>query len=189
MTLKGLDFAKSQTDTFHKVFGHQVSSSPIELTREQVIIRAKFIMEELVELTATVVENSSEHFALNDQLIKAIADAEAKQMKEGFGKTNRLVAQSDALTDINYFVQGTFTMMGVNPQPLFDIVQAANMAKLGADGKPIYRESDGKIMKPEGWQPPEPKLAAEIENQIDEAQGYLKTLPYASINQIISEVE
>jgi predicted HAD superfamily Cof-like phosphohydrolase len=189
MTIKGLDYAKAQTDAFHKVFGHKVSDSPIELTKEEVITRARFIIEELVELTATVVETSGEHYEINNKLIEAINAAEAKQKIEGFGKTARLVAQADALTDINYFTQGTFTMMGVNPQPLFDIVQDANMAKLGPDGKPIYRESDGKIMKPEGWQPPEPKLAAEIESQIEEAQGKLNSLPLASINQIISEVE
>ena len=102
---------------------------------------------------------------INNKLIQALTDAETKQTKVGYGSTNLIVAQADALTDINYFVQGTFTMMGVEPQPLFDIVQEANMAKLGADGKPIYRESDGKIMKPEGWEAPEPKLEAEIENQ------------------------
>jgi hypothetical protein len=41
------------------------------------------------------------------------------------------------------------------------------MAKLGADGKPIIRESDGKIMKPEGWEPPEAKLEVEIKRQIN----------------------
>ena len=34
------------------------------------------------------------------------------------------------------------------------VVHVSNMAKLGPDGKPIYRE-DGKILKPEGWQPPD----------------------------------
>jgi predicted HAD superfamily Cof-like phosphohydrolase len=50
---------------------------------------------------------------------------------------------------------------------LFDIVQAANMAKLGPDGKPIIRPEDGKIMKPEGWEPPEEKLEAEIKRQYE----------------------
>ena len=163
--LKGLNYAKAQTDKFHEVFGHKVSKTPTALSREEVITRAQFIMEELVELTATVAENSTDHFNINNKLIQALTDAETKQTKVGYGSTNLIVAQADALTDINYFVQGTFTMMGVEPQPLFDIVQEANMAKLGADGKPIYRESDGKIMKPEGWEAPEPKLEAEIENQ------------------------
>lgn len=164
--LKGLDYAKAQTDEFHKVFGHPVSETPIELTYQQVQTRVRFIAEELVELLATTSQNEFDIENAVDILIQDIYDAERKEKNKGFGD-NRLVGQADALTDINYFVQGTFTMMGVNPQPLFDIVQGANMAKLGPDGKPIYRESDGKIMKPEGWVAPEPKIAAEIKKQME----------------------
>ena len=32
-------------------------------------------------------------------------------------------------------------------------IHRSNMAKLGPDGRPIYRD-DGKVMKPEGWTPP-----------------------------------
>ncbi len=38
------------------------------------------------------------------------------------------------------------------------------------DGKPRFREGDGKILKPEGWQAPEPQLRAEIERQRQEAE-------------------
>jgi len=31
-------------------------------------------------------------------------------------------------------------------EEIFEEIQASNMSKLGADGKPIYRE-DGKVMK------------------------------------------
>lgn len=163
--LKGLDYAKSLTDKFHSVFGHKVSDVPTELTQKEVQIRVGFIAEELVELLGAVSKNEAEHYMMVTKLIDDIQQAEEKQVKQGFDVEDKLVAIADALTDINYFVQGTFTMMGVDPQPLFDIVQEANMAKLGPDGKPIYRESDGKIMKPEGWEPPEPKLAAEIKRQ------------------------
>ena len=43
------------------------------------------------------------------------------------------------------------------------------MAKLFPDGKPRFREG-GKILKPEGWQAPEPQLRAEIERQRQEAE-------------------
>ena len=55
--------------------------------------------------------------------------------------------------------------MGVRPDKGFEIVNNANMAKLFPDGKPRFREGDGKILKPEGWQAPEPQLRAEIERQ------------------------
>lgn len=74
--------------------------------------------------------------------------------------------QADAIIDAIYFLLGTLVEMGVQPQPLFDIVQNTNMAKLFPDGKPRYRE-DGKVIKPEGWVAPEPLLAKEIERQIN----------------------
>lgn len=166
-TLKGLDYAKAQTDKFHEVFGHQISKTPTELTKEQVQIRANFIVEELVELLGAVAENEHEHFEMVTEMISAISEAEEKQKNQGFDVENRLVAVADALTDINYFVQGTFTMMGVNPQPLLDIVQEANMSKIWPDGTVHYRESDGKILKPDNWIAPEPKLAEEIKKQME----------------------
>jgi predicted HAD superfamily Cof-like phosphohydrolase len=35
-------------------------------------------------------------------------------------------------------------------EQVFHEIQASNMSKLGADGKPIYRE-DGKVMKGPGY--------------------------------------
>lgn len=45
---------------------------------------------------------------------------------------------------------------------LFMIVHAANMRKVGENGKVIKRE-DGKILKPEGWYGPEKDLLKKIE--------------------------
>ena len=59
----------------------------------------------------------------------------------------------DALTDISYLVEGRFVGVGVPSDAEFDGVHASNMSKLGADGKPIYRE-DGKILKGPNYCPP-----------------------------------
>ena len=59
----------------------------------------------------------------------------------------------DALTDISYLVEGRFVGVGVPSDAAFDEVHASNMSKLGADGKPIYRE-DGKILKGPNYCPP-----------------------------------
>lgn len=75
--------------------------------------------------------------------------------------------QSDALIDIMYFVLGTFTLMGVKPEKLFDIVQAANMGKLWEDGLPRFDEQM-KWIKPPGWKErhaPEAKIREEIKRQ------------------------
>ena len=53
---------------------------------------------------------------------------------------------ADALTDILYVTYGAGHAFGIDLDKCFDEVQASNMSKLGADGKPIYNDS-GKVMK------------------------------------------
>lgn len=159
---------------FHQAFGHPVAEKPTPIPVDIAVKRAIWTAEELVEfLHASVAGNEIEFYKAIIAFKSGIEAAIKKQLDIGADgyKTEKdvLVGQADALTDISYFNYGSFVVAGVDPQPLFDIVQAANMAKLGPDGKPIIRESDGKIMKPEGWEPPEPKLRAEIERQIREA--------------------
>lgn len=94
------------------------------------------------------------------RLDKARAEARASWMREEvreFLDADNVYDQADAMIDLIYFALGTLVEMGVPPQELFDVVQKANMKKLWPDGKPRFRE-DGKIIKPEGWEPPEPQL-------------------------------
>jgi len=66
--------------------------------------------------------------------------------------SNELIEVADALADIIYIACGTAVSYGIPLDEIFEEVHASNMAKL-VDGKVIRRE-DGKIQKPEGWQPP-----------------------------------
>jgi predicted HAD superfamily Cof-like phosphohydrolase len=70
-------------------------------------------------------------------------------------KSDNLEDVADALCDILYIAYGTAHEYGMADRItlMFDEVHKANMAKLGEDGKPIYRK-DGKVLKPEGWSPP-----------------------------------
>jgi len=61
----------------------------------------------------------------------------------------------DAICDILYVSMWAANAMGIDIDPFFKLVQDSNMSKLGPDGKPIVRESDGKILKPEGWKAPD----------------------------------
>ena len=66
---------------------------------------------------------------------------------------NDLVGVADALTDLLYVVYGAGHAYGIDLDKCFEEVQRSNMSKLGADGKPIYRE-DGKVLKgPNFFQP------------------------------------
>ena len=72
-------------------------------------------------------------------------------------------AQADATVHMMYGALGTMVEMGLEADELFDIVQQANMAKLWPDGKPHYNPKDGKVIKPEGWEDPAPKIRACID--------------------------
>ena len=68
---------------------------------------------------------------------------------------NDLAEVADALGDMLYILCGTILEHGMQHkiEEVFDEIQRSNMSKLGADGKPIYRE-DGKVMKGPNYSPP-----------------------------------
>ena len=59
-----------------------------------------------------------------------------------------LIEIADALGDMLYILCGTIIEHGLQHkiEAVFNEIQRSNMSKLGADGKPIYRE-DGKVLK------------------------------------------
>jgi predicted HAD superfamily Cof-like phosphohydrolase len=60
-----------------------------------------------------------------------------------------LVGIADALADMVYVIVGTALAYGIPLDAVWDEVQRSNMAKVGGPTR-----EDGKILKPEGWQPP-----------------------------------
>ena len=86
------------------------------------------------------------------QLRFKLIDEELSEFVEGLNNKD-VVEVADALTDILYVVYGAGHAFGIDLDACFAEVHRTNMAKLGPDGKPIRRE-DGKVLKPEGWTPP-----------------------------------
>jgi predicted HAD superfamily Cof-like phosphohydrolase len=151
------------TTEFHKAFNCPAPDKPTILTEQQVINRASWIAEEVIELLYAS-SRDNEHFAqMYLTLCENMGKTYSKQLEKERDE-DVLTAQADAFVDILYFGNGGFTELGIDPNPLFNIVHAANMAKLWDDGKPHYNEV-GKVVKPPNWQAPEPKLKREIERQ------------------------
>ena len=102
---------------FHKAFGQEDGTFPRPLPIEERALRYALMAEE------------------NDEYLQACKD-------------NSLIEIADALGDQLYILCGTILRHGMQHviEEVFDEIQASNMSKLGADGKPIYRE-DGKILK------------------------------------------
>jgi predicted HAD superfamily Cof-like phosphohydrolase len=76
-----------------------------------------------------------------------LMDEENKEYLEAANRGD-LVEVADALGDMLYILCGTILEHGMQYkiEEVFEEIQRSNMSKLGADGKPIYRE-DGKVLK------------------------------------------
>lgn len=71
---------------------------------------------------------------------------------------NDLPGVADAMGDLIYVTLGCATTCGIDLRPVWNAIQAANMAKAGGSNR-----EDGKVMKPPGWRPPD--IAAILANQ------------------------
>ncbi len=103
---------------FHNAFGLGVKETPIvNIGEDKKILRFNLMKEE------------------NEEYLEAV-------------QNNDLVETADALGDMLYILCGTIIEHGMQDkiEEVFNEIQRSNMSKLGADGKPIYRE-DGKVMK------------------------------------------
>ena len=103
---------------FHEAFGLGVQQSPVaNLSVQKLKLRFDLMDEE------------------NQEYLEA-------------AENNDLVEVADALGDMLYILCGTILEHGMQHkiEEVFNEIQRSNMSKLGADGKPIYRE-DGKVMK------------------------------------------
>jgi predicted HAD superfamily Cof-like phosphohydrolase len=107
---------------------------------------------------------------------------EVQELRDAFD----ILGQADAYLDIAYFAIGGLVEMGVNPGELWRIVHGANMAKVFPDGS-VHRREDGKIIKPEGWTPPDEKLAAEVIRQLQRIEAPLFQNP-SQLTDAINDV-
>jgi predicted HAD superfamily Cof-like phosphohydrolase len=83
--------------------------------------------------------------------LKLIAE-EVSEFAESV-QENDIVNAAKELADILYVVYGAGLAMGINLDQVFHDVHNSNMSKLGADGKPVYRE-DGKVIKGPNYEKP-----------------------------------
>jgi len=103
---------------FHSAFGLGINEKPIaDLGEAKNLLRFNLMKEE------------------NEEYLEA-------------ANNNDLTEVADALGDMLYILCGTIIEHGMQHkiEEVFDEIQSSNMSKLGADGKPIYRE-DGKVLK------------------------------------------
>lgn len=159
-----------QVREFHHACGEKMPERP-QILDKGPLVTNHWLSGSLWELTQEMKEISKQKFHGED--IGGMVAKRVSWMLEElaeFAAADTLEDQADALIDLIYFAIGTFTMMGVKPEALFDIVHNANMGKVGPDGR-VLRNEQGKIVKPDNWEKyfaPEPKIQAEINRQMFE---------------------
>lgn len=84
-----------------------------------------------------------------------------EEIKE-FIAAKDIYSQADALTDLLYYLLGTYVEMGVKPDTLFNIVHDANMMKLTTT-EGVKKREDGKVQKPSNWKHPDAAIKEAID--------------------------
>ena len=82
-----------------------------------------------------------------------LIEEEVQELRDGLANKSMLEI-ADALTDILYVVYGAGHAFGIDLDDCFNEVHSSNMTKLGADGRPLYRD-DGKVMKGPNYREPD----------------------------------
>ncbi len=67
------------------------------------------------------------------------------------------VEQLDALIDILVVTIGAILSMGADGEGAWIEVMRSNFAKIDHDSGKVRKREDGKVLKPDGWTPPELK--------------------------------
>jgi predicted HAD superfamily Cof-like phosphohydrolase len=97
----------------------------------------------------TTCEYNIQQFAMYAGLI----DEEVKELKEAVNNSDK-VETLDALIDILVVTIGAIHSMGANGEAAWQEVMRTNMAKVDPVTGKVRKREDGKVLKPDGWQPP-----------------------------------
>lgn len=121
---------------FHATYALPVAEDGPSVDRDRVHMRMGLIAEEFAELVGAVYGQAA---------AERMAAAFALAVGEDDG-TRDVVESADALGDLVYVVYGMALECDIPLGRVLAEIQASNLSKLGADGRPIYRE-DGKVLK------------------------------------------
>ena len=171
MTINFSNKLQNHVKDFHEAFEHPVAQRPTPMALERAVNRSIWTAEESIEFIAASCSSKEQFEASFQQFMNGLQKAYEKSLTGEFPETDeeKVVAQADALADQLYFSFGSAVEIGVDIEPVFDIVQGANMSKLFTDdnGKKYakYRE-DGKVLKSPDFFSPEPLIREEVLRQL-----------------------
>lgn len=158
----------------HMAFGHPVRTDPVSPSsinemvddptsgdaflkkralQARLLMRVRLVTEEFFELLEGAIGPAQK------RLLRTAEEMVVSVL--GYWHENydyNAIETADALADLVVVIVGMALELGLPLDRVWDEVHRANMAKVGPDGKVMYR-GDGKVLKPEGWTPPDIKKA------------------------------
>jgi len=83
-------------------------------------------------------------------LYKKLIAEEVQELEDARSQEEQL----DALVDILVVTIGAIHSMGADGESAWNEVMRTNFAKIDSDTGKVRKREDGKVLKPEGWTPP-----------------------------------
>jgi predicted HAD superfamily Cof-like phosphohydrolase len=83
----------------------------------------------------------------------ALIEEEHKELKQALADNND-VEVLDALIDILVVTIGAIHSAGFDAEGAWKEVMSTNFAKINKDTGKVRKREDGKVLKPQGWEPP-----------------------------------
>lgn len=171
-SFKSRDENFNKVKDFHRVMDGDTIETPKSYTLKDAGHRADFKVEELVEFLFAASQGDKNQFTQSLLDMHSAIDRAAIKVQSKEYSESPLVGQVDALTDLLYFTYGSFVLMGVDPQPIFETVHEANMGKLFPAGKAHFDPVTHKILKPANWEKhyaPEKAIKKELDKQLQKS--------------------
>lgn len=92
----------------------------------------------------------------NYKMYLSLIDEEYTELKDAIDANDRL-EQLDALIDILVVTMGAIRAGGFDSEGAWNEVMRTNFAKIDPTTGKVRKREDGKVLKPEGWKPPDLK--------------------------------
>lgn len=108
-----------------------------------------------VETFMNACNQTEKNFGKQSELYLDLIVEEFKELITAYSNRD-IVEIADACADLKWVIEGLEITMNLPQQEVWDEVARSNLGKISENGKVLKRE-DGKVLKPEGWTPPDIK--------------------------------
>ncbi len=136
---------------FTKESGANITKLPTSMSKDEVIFLIKMVLDETIELASTVMN----HNETISNILKILSDIKVLPKLDSEIESIIISEQADALVDIYYYMLNAAAKKNIDISSIFKLVHESNMKKKDPKTNTFLKREDGKIIKPNGWNPPD----------------------------------